>query len=106
MRTLNSRTNKEIPEYEVLVDDFDTVYPCWYAEIEKSDKREDYKWKFGCKFNGKDNSNYIRFSDIGNINDNRFWAKAMSYDFVLGIVSGFRSGGRIGVLEWLKEAAK
>ena len=96
MKTLNSRSGSFVLSAQTPVD-IDGRYPCFYANI------EDYKWKVGCKHDGKTDEYSFKFSKLGNVNDSDFWDEVTSHHFAIKLIELFRQGGQKSVKKWIQD---
>ena len=101
MKTLNSRDGSLVPITHLVLNDEDRQ-PCWYANIERGDKRKDYKWKVGCKSDGQTDEYSFEISKAGDINDGEFWERATGLDFATKLIDLFKSGGQKSIKHWVK----
>jgi len=104
MRTLNIKTNSSllaIPTSKppISVDD---KQPCWYADMENASKRKDYKWKVGCKHEGKTDEYSFKISKAGDVNNDKFWKRATGVDFAIELIDLFKHGGAKAIKDWIK----
>ena len=100
MITLNSKTGSFVSANMQPIDTEDKQ-PCWYADIERGSNRKEYKWKVGCKYDGKDDQYSFKFSKVGNVNDENFWERISGVDFAIELIDLFREGGQKAVKEWV-----
>ena len=84
-----------------LVIDIEEKQPCWYADMEKGISRKEYKWKVGCKHDGKVEEYSFKISKAGNVDDDNFWARATGVDFAAELIKLFREGGQRSVKDWI-----
>lgn len=106
MRALNSKAGSFVSS-DVLIEDtatdIDGRYPCWYANVEQAARRKDYKWKVGCKHDGKTDEYSFKFSKLGNIKDEERWNEITSTDFAIKLIELFRQGGQKTVKKWVQD---
>lgn len=101
MRALNSKSGSftSINSTKINVED---KQPCWYADIEQASKRKDYRWKVGCKCDGKTDEYSFKISKAGDVNNNDFWQRVTGIDFATELIDLFRDGGQKSIKEWIK----
>jgi hypothetical protein len=99
MKTLNSEK-----ESKISVRHFDEVdkYPCWYANIKRSEKRNDCKWEVGCNYDGKSDEYSFKISKIGDIKNDKFWNYVTSEDFAVKLIDLYKNGGQKNIKNWVK----
>jgi hypothetical protein len=77
--------------------------PCYYADIEKDEKRKEWKWKVGCKYQGQTEEYSFKMSKAGDIEDKDFWQRVTSLEFATELIDLFREGGELAVKNWIKD---
>lgn len=102
MRALNSKSGSLVSANPSLTISADDRQPCWYADIELATKRKDYKWKVGCKQDGKTEEYSFKISKAGDVNNSDFWQRVTGIDFATELIDLFREGGQKSVKEWIK----
>lgn len=102
MKTLNSKSGSFVPAAVSLASGNEDRQPCWYADIERSDKRKDCKWKVGCKNDGQTDEYSFKISKAGDVDDNDFWSRATGLDFATELIDLFKNGGQQSVKRWIK----
>jgi len=100
MRTLNSKAGSLVSANQRPID-IEDKQPCWYADMERGDSR-DYRWKVGCKHDGKDEEYSFKISKAGDVDDDEFWTRATGVDFATELIDLYRQGGQRAVKEWIK----
>lgn len=78
------------------------VTPCYYAKLEKADKRKEWKWTLGCKFGDVKEKYSFKLSKIADITDESNWTRFISAEFAIELIELFRNGGEPTVKEWIK----
>ena len=103
MRVANVKEGRIVQITKPQFVDLDKM-PCVYADLEKADKRKDWKWKVGCKFfgYGKDIEYSFKISKIGDVDNEKFWLRSINADFAIELVSVFKDGGELALKEWIK----
>ncbi|KKM21183.1 hypothetical protein LCGC14_1638060 [marine sediment metagenome] len=102
MRTLNIRAGSTL--LSTINTNFpEDKQPCWYADMEQVNKREDYKWKVGCKYDGKNDEYSFKISKAGDVNNERFWQRATGVDFATELIDLFKNGGSKAIENWVKQ---
>ena len=98
-RSLTSPTKKLI---SVIIDGEKT--PCYYADIEKAEKRKDWHYKIGCKYFGsaKDEEYSFKLAKAGDVDDNNVWQRLTGVEFAVELISLFKDGGEVAVKDWIK----
>ena len=76
--------------------------PCWYAEIQKADKRRQLKWRVGVKYLGETEDCCVGVTSF-DVNADDVWAYVTSQKFAEQLLELFKTGGKKAVKEWLKE---
>ena len=103
MRTLNVKAGSLHSVPKTTASSFtDDKQPCWYADMERADKKKDYKWKVGCKHEGKTEEYSFKLSKAGDVNDDKFWQRATDVDFALQLIDMFKQGGAKAIRAWIK----
>jgi len=75
--------------------------PCWYAIIEKGEKRKQLKWKIGVKYLGETEEYSFGVTSF-NLEDEKVWNNLNSLSFANNLIKLFKSGGKKAVKEWLR----
>jgi len=85
---------------------FNSIYmhPCFYAAIEKSDKRKNWLWKIGCKKeNEKSEELMFKMYKFGDVNDEKVWQKVTNIDFAIMLIGVYRESGEAGIKQLIKD---
>jgi hypothetical protein len=77
--------------------------PCYYANIEKGEKRKEWSWSVGCKHQGKKEEYSFKLPKLGDVNDDELWNRITSFEFAKELIDLFRDGGELGVKNWIKD---
>jgi len=99
MKTLNIESNSiestsfEDPEY--------SKQPCWYVDINKSEKKKDYKWKIGIKNTEQNEEFECKFSEISS-NNHSIWDRIRDNAFAIELLQKFKMGGESAIRDWFK----
>jgi hypothetical protein len=101
MRVANIKTGS-LSETKLKYVDLERM-PCTYVELERAEKRKDWKWKVGCKFFGAANDVEYSFkvSKAGDTDNEKFWLRTTGVDFAVELIDVFRDGGERAVKEWI-----
>jgi hypothetical protein len=84
---------------------FDSIFwhPCYYAEIEKAEKRKNWIWKIGCRReNEKSDELSFKLYKFGNINDEIIWSKLNSAEFAIMLIDAYRKNGEAGIRQLME----
>jgi hypothetical protein len=106
MRTTNIKTgNLTVTVKRQVIITEDTKLPCCFANVEKAEKRKEWKWNVGCKYFGdqKDEEYSFKFSKMGDVDDIDIWQRITSVDFAVELISLFRDGGEVAIKDWIKQ---
>jgi len=76
--------------------------PCWYVEVVPSDRKKDYKWKVGSKFDNKTDEYEFEISSAGDTNNDDFWKRVNDLEFAIELIELFKVGGANSVKDWIK----
>jgi len=80
------------------------MHPCYFAEIEKSDKRKNWLWKIGCKReNENSEETSFKISKFGDVNDENMWRKLTNLDFAIMLINIYKENGEVGIKKWIKD---
>ena len=85
--------------------DFDSIFwqPCYYAELEKGEKRRNWVWKIGCKReNEKCEETTFKIYKFGDVNNEEKWQKLISAEFAIMLIDLYRSGGEAKIKQWIE----
>lgn len=82
--------------------DFRVDQPCWYAVLERGERRRQYKWRVGVKYLGETEEHTFGVTCL-KTDDDAVWADVCSESFAAGLVEAFRLGGKKAVSERLKD---
>ena len=77
--------------------------PCLYANLERADKKKDYQWTVGCKYDGNVEEHSFKISKVRNVNNVSEWAEATSEDFAIELIRQFRMGGITAIKKWVSQ---
>lgn len=105
MRIANIKTGSlTSPTKKLVIIDGDKT-PCFYADIEKAEKRKEWRWKVGCKYFGaaKDEEYAFKISKAGDVDDEQVWQRMISAEFAIELISLFKDGGELAVKNWIKQ---
>ena len=84
--------------------DFRVDQPCWYAFLDRADKKRQYHWRIGVKYLGETEEHTFSLASF-KVEQESVWSKLCSQSFGEQLVDQFRSGGKPAVSDWLKEQA-
>lgn len=107
MKTINIK-NTVMPSPGTVINisrgfDPDEKQPCWYANLNIDEGRNEAAWTVGVKREGEDSVEYsFRLSKAGDVNDDEFWKYITSPDFAVALIDLFRVGGEKAVASWVK----
>ena len=85
---------------------FDSIFmhPCYYAEIEKGDKRRNWIWKIGCKReNDKSDEMCVKIYKFGDVNDDKTWQRLTGAEFAVLLIDTYRDEGEAGIKRLVKD---
>ena len=102
MRAMNSKSGNFVSTASPSHINVDDRQPCWYADMEQALKKKDYKWKVGCKQDGKTEEYSFKVSKAGDVNDSNFWDRVTGIDFASELIDLFRQGGQKSVKDWIR----
>jgi hypothetical protein len=102
MKTINIKASNSAMPLRPRFDD--DKYPCYCAEIEKADKRKDWKWRVSCHYFelGVDEECAFKMSRFGDVENDRMWYYILSQEFAVELISIFREGKEPALKEWIK----
>lgn len=84
---------------------FDSIFmqPCYYANIEKSEKRKDWMWIVGCRRENEPSDEFsFKMSKLGDVNDDQLWKVITGSEFAIRLISIYRNNGQAGVRQWIR----
>lgn len=104
MKTLNFNKNTTAESMKAMIDaDYADRQPCWYADFENAEDREDAQWRVGIKSH-EDSREYIfKAHRAGDVEDDEFWSRVTSADFAVALLKYFKAGGQQAVKSWIEK---
>lgn len=84
--------------------DFRVDQPCWYAFLDRAEKKKQYKWRIGVKYLGETEEHAFSVASF-KVDDQSVWSSLCSRSFGERLVDLFRTGGKQAASDWLKGQA-
>lgn len=99
MRALNVKAGNVISPTKTNFPDDRQI--CWYAVLEKSSDRTDWKWNVGTKHQGHTDECSFLVSDFGDIADDLEFSLLIGEEMAVKLISLFKSDGESSIQGWI-----
>ncbi|MFA5023338.1 MAG: hypothetical protein WC523_00075 [Patescibacteria group bacterium] len=77
--------------------------PCYFADIERAEKRKDWVWRIGCKYENKKNEDFsFKMYKFGDVTDEKTWLYITSAAFAIVLIDTYRKDGEEGIRQIIR----